>query len=322
MSKTEEATNITLVQSIAIEKQLDMLTLECAALSEESRSNWLSTDAAIKCLEKRFSYRASIRNTIVLFITATLASTFTFMASNQFDQDFAMAKIKSLDQFFSSGKEPINPDLEQVLKVADGVLECAIAQSETESGAHFSIADQKLPGISQEAFSSSNMYALKLSKQLFEKALLIRTNTSDNNRTIRKSLFAVYYWLGDYTAAQNMIRLLREDELQRNDLDGGERIANCYREGVVLLGMKDCKGAQTVLKSALKLDADFFGRAGGIYTEKVAELYVRSLVMQKQYDQAREFIGEFSAHRRPYYKWSDYEPSRLHDLINDVRRSQ
>jgi hypothetical protein len=320
MSKTEEATNITLVQTIAIEKQLDMLTLECAALSDETRSNWLSTDAAIKVLEKRFSHQTSIRNTIALLITAVLASTFTFIASNGFDRDFALSKIKSYGEFSSAGNEPSTPDLDQVLRVADGVAECAITQTEPECGVHYSVADQKLPNLSQEPFACPNIYALKLSRDLYEKALLIRTNTSDNNRTIRKSLFAVNYWLGDYPAADNVIRMLRKDELQRNDLDGGERLANSYREGLILFRMKDFKGAQTVLKSALRLDADFSGRAGGTYTSPIAELYVRCLVMQKQYDQAREFIEEFSGRRQPYYKWSDYEPAKLHDLINDKRR--
>lgn len=100
-----------------------------------------------------------------------------------------------------------------------------------------------------------------------------------------------------------------------------ERLANFYREGLVLFGMKNFKGAEAVLKSALQLDADFSGRAGGTYTSPIAELYVRCFVMEKQYDRAREFIEEFSRYRRPYYRCSDYQLTILHDLINEGRRT-
>lgn len=75
-----------------------------------------------------------------------------------------------------------------------------------------------------------------------------------------------------------------------------EMIANklLFRIGVSL-GVKQQiiparQGAQAVLRSALRLDADSSGRAGGTYTSPIAELYVRRLDMDKQYDQAREFI--------------------------------
>lgn len=133
MSKTKEATNVTLVQTIAIEKQLDMLTLECAALSEENRNNWLSTDAAIRNLEKRLSFQSRIRNAIALVITVAVASSLTFIASNRFDQDYANAKIKSLDQFANGGNLARKVEFAELLRMADGVAESAVSKIDRAS---------------------------------------------------------------------------------------------------------------------------------------------------------------------------------------------
>ncbi|MBC7996581.1 MAG: hypothetical protein IAF58_01480, partial [Leptolyngbya sp.] len=291
---------LTTQPKFSTQETLNILSKECSALSEENRLAWDNANAELNHLNKTFSSKTCLLVCLSLIFTAILASTFTFYASNNFDHEYVKQKLAGLtssngDQFSSSGiVEEQNLPAQKILSVANA-LQDSVKNSSGENLA--TLFDERIPKPTDEHLTNECIRTLKLSVGMYQKALSLDTNKQAASQ-IRKALFCSLFWLEDYEGA--LVQALKIAEMEQNngETTGPQKLSTFYRLAETYLKLHQPIKAKQILLEALFQNRILEGASGGTYGDGLALLYVDTLDILDQKQNADAYINEFEKMRR------------------------
>lgn len=299
-----------------IRTSLNLLTRECSALSEESRNSFAYTSSAVSLIEKRTSARTIVLN-LMLFLVGIIGSAIvSFFLANNFDTTFIQQKLNFAPILNGSTDGSIT--LTTPTRIAESLIESANLENVGSDIGFYEIPIHKIPELEKPKMDREGLYAIKLAKLEYLRALKSATNSYEDKREIYKGLFAVNYWLGDLDESRKNFEQMKQVPEGASALTDEERLSDFYREAFLWYVHGEYESCNAVLARATKLDIECFGRSGGQFSEPLTALYVRSLVKQGRTNDAAALIKRFEAFRAPYKGRFDFEVVTLKNLLETV----